>query len=143
MKRVISLIIKDIKLFYKAAIIIMLYLCLMEWCFHSTCLVRGLIGFPCPGCGMTRATVLLFTGHITEAMQMHPMVIAIIGWFLLFFYFRYIKEKRLPNWMLGLAIFIGISMIIFYLYRMMVYFPDCEPMNYNRENLLWKIKNMY
>lgn len=139
MKRAFTLIIEDVKQYYKAIILIIVYLGLMEGCFHCICLLRAFTGLPCPGCGLTRATILLVTGHVTEAIHMHPMIIAIIGWILLFFYFRYRKERKFPNWMLGLAIGIGVMMIAVYIYRMITYFPNCEPMNYNKENFLQKI----
>ena len=36
-----------------------------------TCPVFHTFGIPCPGCGMTRATVFLFRGNWKEAMTMH------------------------------------------------------------------------
>src|SRR5436190_966524 len=37
----------------------------------STILRDRRFGIPCPGCGMTRATVFLFRGNWKEAMTMH------------------------------------------------------------------------
>jgi hypothetical protein len=36
-----------------------------------TCPVFHTFGIPCPGCGMTRATVFLFRGNWKEAITMH------------------------------------------------------------------------
>ena len=36
-----------------------------------TCPVFHTVGIPCPGCGMTRATVFLVRGNWKEAMTMH------------------------------------------------------------------------
>lgn len=36
-----------------------------------TCPVFHTLGIPCPGCGMTRATVFLFRGNWKEAIAMH------------------------------------------------------------------------
>jgi len=36
-----------------------------------TCPVFHTFGIPCPGCGMTRATVFLFRGNLKEAMTLH------------------------------------------------------------------------
>jgi hypothetical protein len=33
---------------------------------------------PCPGCGLTRAGVALFTGHFDEAFHLHPLVVPIV-----------------------------------------------------------------
>ena len=29
---------------------------------------------PCPGCGLTRATLAIFHGHFSEALRLHPLV---------------------------------------------------------------------
>ena len=38
----------------------------------SSCVVRRTTGKPCPGCGTTRAMVLLFDGHVHAAAAVHP-----------------------------------------------------------------------
>ena len=59
--------------------------------FHDVCPVQILYGLPCPGCGLTRAGVLLLTGHFAAAFQMHPFI---YGWAALLLYVllcRYVK----------------------------------------------------
>ncbi|HOU91867.1 MAG TPA: DUF2752 domain-containing protein [Polyangiaceae bacterium] len=41
----------------------------------TTCPLAGLLGVPCPGCGLTRATWALVTGHVAEAIALHPFVL--------------------------------------------------------------------
>lgn len=36
------------------------------------CLVKGLTGLECPGCGMTRAFLLIGHGRLAAAAAMHP-----------------------------------------------------------------------
>ena len=36
------------------------------------CLVKGLTGLDCPGCGMTRAFLLLGHGRFADALAAHP-----------------------------------------------------------------------
>ncbi len=36
------------------------------------CLVKGLTGLDCPGCGMTRAFLFIGHGQIAAAMALHP-----------------------------------------------------------------------
>jgi len=38
----------------------------------SSCVVRRMTGKPCPGCGTTRAMVLLFDGQVRAAAAVHP-----------------------------------------------------------------------
>ena len=39
-----------------------------------TCPTALFLGVPCPGCGLTRATLLLFSGDVTGALRMHPLL---------------------------------------------------------------------
>jgi hypothetical protein len=36
------------------------------------CLLKGLTGLDCPGCGMTRAFLLIGHGRLADAAAMHP-----------------------------------------------------------------------
>ena len=42
----------------------------------SICLTKLLLGHPCPGCGMTRAFLLLGHGRILEAFSLNPLSLA-------------------------------------------------------------------
>ena len=41
--------------------------------FGTTCLFKGVTGYPCPGCGMTRACYSALTGHFKDAFSLHPL----------------------------------------------------------------------
>ena len=38
-----------------------------------TCFFMSTIGFPCPGCGLTRAFVCFFSGDLRGALYYHPL----------------------------------------------------------------------
>lgn len=38
------------------------------------CPMASSFGIPCPGCGLTRATLALFRGDVRGALQLHPLV---------------------------------------------------------------------
>src|SRR3978361_1236161 len=38
------------------------------------CPLAGVLGIPCPGCGLTRATLALLHGDVRGAFHLHPMV---------------------------------------------------------------------
>jgi hypothetical protein len=40
----------------------------------TLCPSAGLLGHPCPSCGLTRATVALASGHPSQAYTLHPGV---------------------------------------------------------------------
>lgn len=43
------------------------------------CLFRALTGIDCPGCGMTRAFLLLGQLRISEALRLHPLAPALLA----------------------------------------------------------------
>src|SRR5690606_41256618 len=46
------------------------------------CPSAGLFGLPCPGCGLTRATLLLFSGNLVESLAVHPLALPLAPLFL-------------------------------------------------------------
>jgi hypothetical protein len=42
------------------------------------CPTAGLWGVPCPGCGITRATLALLRGEVHAALVLHPLVFAVL-----------------------------------------------------------------
>ena len=47
----------------------------------QTCSVAAVFHRPCPGCGLTRATLLILHGHVGESLAMHPLALPmILGW---------------------------------------------------------------
>ncbi|MCU0548017.1 MAG: DUF2752 domain-containing protein [Leptolyngbya sp. Prado105] len=46
------------------------------------CPIRAGLGVPCPGCGLSRATIEFMHGHIDHALEIHafaPLVVLVIG----------------------------------------------------------------
>ena len=41
------------------------------------CPIRFSTGISCPGCGMSRAVLLMLSGHFQAAFRMHPLVYAV------------------------------------------------------------------
>lgn len=42
------------------------------------CPLRRFFGIPCPGCGSTRALILLLRGNVADAVAMNPMAVALV-----------------------------------------------------------------
>jgi len=42
------------------------------------CPLAGLLGWPCPGCGLSRAALALFGGHFAAAWRFHPLVYIVV-----------------------------------------------------------------
>lgn len=44
------------------------------WSGFPLCPLAGSFGIPCPGCGLTRATLALLHGDVRGALRLHPLV---------------------------------------------------------------------
>lgn len=62
------------------------------------CYVKKLTGFPCPGCGGTRAVSALFSGNLIQSFLYHPAVsmgaLAYLHFMGLCFFRKHIKKSR-------------------------------------------------
>lgn len=113
------------------------YLLITQLIFHKLCPIAIITGFPCPGCGITRALLLLLTGHPIAAWNMNPCIYLWILFFLLFFFARYMKkDRKMQN---ILIIITGIITIVVYIIRMFLYFPNTVPYVYYEHSLLHTI----
>jgi hypothetical protein len=64
------------------------------------CPMAGVLGIPCPGCGLTRATLALLHGDFRRALGFHPLapviapvfIAAVVGAAL-----GYVRPRRSPN----------------------------------------------
>lgn len=86
-------------------------------------------GFPCPGCGLTRAMFMVLRGDFAGAWKMHPFiygVIILVGWFGVRRYIQRKETKSLGKWVILLCV----GLILYYVYRMVRHFPGDAPMSY-------------
>ncbi|MBQ6322087.1 MAG: DUF2752 domain-containing protein [Lachnospiraceae bacterium] len=65
--------------------------------FHCFCPMVILLGIPCPACGLTRAAILLFGGHVQEAAEMNPSVFIWIPYLASLLLFRYGSIRTQPD----------------------------------------------
>lgn len=82
------------------------------------CLTKKLIGIDCPGCGIQRATLLLFKGEFTAAFHMYPAIypMAFFFIFLILNSFTTIKNGEKIKLLLGVLAFL--TAIINYVLKM-------------------------
>lgn len=118
------------------AVLLLYFLC--HGLFGAFCPSVLVSGFPCPGCGMTRAVLYLFRGQFARSWALNPAAGLWVLWALLWAYNRYIKGRRskiLQRAFWGILAF----MLIAYIVRMVHYFPDRPPYVYRRDNLFARI----
>jgi len=102
--------------------------------FKDVCPTQILFGFPCPGCGLTRAGVLLLRFRFAQAWQMHPFIYSWLFLAVYLCYNRYIRGRKAKA-LVPLMIGITIAMVLFYIYRMYRYYPDVEPLTQQSDSL--------
>lgn len=110
--------------------------------FYSSCPFVMITGFPCPGCGLSRAGFSILRGEFLQAWYLHPFIYGIGLLAAVFVIRRYILHKEtgsLKKWL----IFLLAGMFVFYIYRMIRYFPGEPPMSYYPGNLLSRIAQAF
>ncbi len=125
----------DLRQCGKALLLFALFMGLLEVLLGKTCFFRILFGIPCPGCGLSRAAVLLIRGCFPESLSVHPFLIPLILSLAVGAGERYLLGR--PPRMFAAALSLCFAgMAILYIYRMRRDFPDTPPMLYDPENLL-------
>ncbi len=119
---------KDLKQYWKGLAIAAAVILLLNLAFGTVCPFRILFGTPCPGCGMTRALLLLLRLDFRGALSMHPLSPFFFVLFLLFPFFRYGKTDRTGLWVRLCAVLLFLLLPV-YLFRMLRVFPGEAPMD--------------
>ena len=127
--------------------IMVVFLITVNFIAGKICAARMIFGIPCPGCGLTRAFGLVFQGRIREAVSMHFFWIPISVMLVIFLFDRYfisnvgVSSKIML--ILKACVIITISLsIVYYVYRMVIFFPDKSPMIYDPDNIINIISGM-
>lgn len=98
------------------------------------CPLRILTGFPCPGCGLTRAGVLVLTGHWGSAAQMNLTIFLWIPALICLFLAHYLFPE-VQKYAVAFLIVTCILTLTCYTVRMALYFPE-PPLTYKDDNFL-------
>ena len=132
----------DIKREKWAVLAIAAYFLIMKRFMYSLCPMVTITGFPCPACGLSRAGFSLLKGHFLWAFEIHPFIYPIVLLVITFFVFRYILRKDteiLKKYLIALMV----GLIVYYVYRMIRYFPGDSPMSYYRHNYIRAILELF
>lgn len=133
-----KLIISDLKKLIVPVSIFVSYLLVGQYFLYTLCPTVLITGFPCPGCGMTRALFAFLRGNFTAAWRLHPFVYVLLAYCICFCVRRYILLKECKNhgkYLMGILCL----MFAFYIYRMIRYFPGNPPISYYYGSWLYRI----
>ena len=108
LKRVLAdaleIFLNDIKSAKWAIGIIIAYFVFFKTVFYSMCPLVVLTGFPCPGCGLTRAGFAVLSFDFVRAWHIHPFIYPMMALIVLFFVNRYLlMKKKMPILQIGRA----------------------------------------
>ena len=135
MKKRLKLLLNDIKSAKWAIVLIIAYFVLLRRILHSMCPMVLLTGFPCPGCGLTRAGFAVLSLDFGTAWRIHPFIYAFAVLTVMFGINRYVLcKKKMPFLRVCLIVTLA-AMLVFYMWRMYRYFPGEPPMSYYEGNL--------
>lgn len=134
-KDILKRILIDIKDFYIAIFLLIIYNIVVRRIFNAFCPQLIFTGFPCAGCGMTRAMVCIMTGQFARGLRLNPAAPLWLLFFVWFFINRYILGKRSKHTYMFVGIVAVVTLVI-YIYRMLNCFPGEPPMVYNEKNIL-------
>lgn len=110
-------------------IVLILFLLLLFY----KCPIQSVTGLPCPGCNMKTSLYYLLQFKFSLSLYYHALLIPTIVVFV-WIVFNYKNHEQTKKLFMIWAIF----MIVYYIYRMIVYFPN-SPMIYSKENLIYFI----
>lgn len=133
MKAVWGRIAADIRAYGIVIVALPVYVTLLNLLFHAVCPFIVFCGIPCPGCGISRATAYFLTGRWSQAWQMNPMIFPIM---LVAFYFgwnRYLLGRKAKGIKAIIAALFALLVIV-YIVRMYLYFPNRAPYVYTADN---------
>lgn len=110
-------------------IVLILFLLLLFY----KCPIQSVTGLPCPGCNMKTSLYYLLQFKFSLSLYYHALLIPTIVVFV-WIVFNYKNHEQTKKLLMIWAIF----MIVYYIYRMIFYFPN-SPMMYSKENLIYFI----
>lgn len=129
---------KDICKYKMLGIVLVVYYFVTELVFSAFCPSVIFTGFPCPGCGMTRAFLFLLTGQFARAWNINPMIYGFAVFAVYAGIQRYLLGKKVKGWKTILVVLVA-ALIGVYIYRMYHFFPNKPPMTFTGGSLFERL----
>ena len=109
--------------------------------FGTPCLISGTTGYPCPGCGLTRAFYYLLSGNFKESLRYHALLIPVLLYLLYSGLSLYKLKKSNNKYFIIITIIFLLVILSYYAYRLIYNFPNTSPMTINDKAILQRIFN--
>jgi hypothetical protein len=114
-KKALELIEADLKKYWMHIAIAASVIVVLQLLFGEVCWTQILFHFSCPACGMTRAMILLFTGHPIKSFIMNPLFVYVLVIFGLFVWNRYIRNRPFKSFYIHLITFFILLLIAYFI----------------------------
>ena len=127
-------------------LVLLLFLLVLLEVLGTSCFFASILGIPCPGCGSSRAFLLLLQGQFGQAIRMHPLILVSLAILIAvpsYFIWAWQARKKDEDWQPPLSpraarillfSLAGLYLLV-YLVRMILYFPHEAPMCYRKDSL--------
>lgn len=138
----------DFKKYALSALLVLLGLILLQVLFKRICPISIITGYPCPGCGITRAFFFFLTFQWNLAFSYNPTIflwLSVIAWGIFLRYFikdNAFKTKHKKIFIRAVTA-VGIISIAVYIVRMNILYPNVPPMTYNTFNILHLLHSFF
>ena len=119
-------------------LLIIVYTILAHLFLGSSCVMASTTGFPCPGCGGTRAFLSLLHGDFLGSLKYHPLLIPAFAILSANFIF-WLAIGRAPRWFRHVLSALAIAIAVVYAVRLVLLFPHSDPMKYNNLAVLPRV----
>lgn len=141
-KTVCTRVAADFREYGLAITVLILYTVITNLIFHAFCPLIIFCGIPCPGCGVSRATVYFLTGRWHQAWMMNPMIFPIAIAAAYFGWNRYLMGRKAAG-IKTIIITLAVLLIVVYGVRMYLYYPNRIPCVYTEDNMLERMLSFY
>lgn len=115
-KKIVKKLHKDIRQLSVTLLVIAVYLLVTTVIFGTSCPYKIFTGKDCPGCGLTRGSLCILTGHFKRAAEYN---ITSYGWVALILWLlweRYFADKEKIRWEAPVIV-LGVLTIIMYIIK--------------------------
>ena len=134
---------------YTLAVLILLFVALVNSLILGStqlCAWRAVIGYPCPGCGLSHAGIYLFKGQLAESLRWHPLLVPLVITLI-------VESIPVGVWkfsdkcknFIWWKILLLVAFMTLFISRLIMFYPqspDDGPMYYDKANYYHKISNM-
>ena len=104
----------------------------------TACVFRATFGLPCPACGSSRAAAALLQGNIAQSLEFHPLIFVSLALIAALIFKPSIFKSKRANILLICLFSLYIAVFII---RIVLYFPESEPMTFLDASLLGRFIN--